>query len=341
MQLAESGILTLITLAGGSAMVSYILGFGVWRMLRAWQVIDKPNERSSHVEPTPRGGGLGMMALFLSGAAILSWGTGSGLSWVVTAAAGVLAAVSFWDDRHPLPWWVRLGVQFFTALAVTTGLRTGAGWEGIGLGVLLILLLAGYANAFNFMDGINGLAAGQAVISAAGTVAVAVAGGVSPTHPAVLLSVLLAGVAAGFLPHNFPKARMFMGDVGSVPLGFLLMAFSVWIVHDGGHWLWMPLGALHTGFILDTGVTMMRRILRGEKVYQAHRDHFYQHLIRAGWSHQAVTGSQMGMALGVLAMIVGITLRRPDWLPLALAATVVVWTAYFVFCEREFSRRDQ
>ena len=221
---------------------------------------------------------------------------------------------------------------------VTLGMLAGAALGNVGLAALLILLIAGYANAFNFMDGINGLAAGQSVISAAGMAAIAVVAGVSPGHPAVLLSVLLAGATAGFLPHNFPSARMFMGDAGSVPLGFLLMLLTAWLAHDEGWWLWLPLGALHAGFILDTGLTLLRRAARGEILQEAHREHFYQRLVRAGWSHQTVTELQMGITLGVFVMMLEVTSVRRDLLPMALAVTGIVWAAYFVFCERTFSR---
>jgi UDP-N-acetylmuramyl pentapeptide phosphotransferase/UDP-N-acetylglucosamine-1-phosphate transferase len=155
----------------------------------------------------------------------------------------------------------------------------------------------------------------------------------------VILSVLLAGCAVGFLPHNFPQARMFMGDVGSVPLGFLLMFLSVWLARDGGGWLWLPLGALHAGFVLDTSITMIRRALRGEKVQEAHREHFYQRLVRAGWSHPAVTGVQMMLSVGLLAMWLTVVIVGRNLLVPAAMVTVTVWTVYFAFCERVFVRR--
>lgn len=318
--------------------VSYVLGFVVWRMLRAWQVIDRPNERSSHTEATPRGGGLAILAVWLIGAGVLAGRSGSGLAWLAVGLGGVLALVSFVDDRRPLPWWVRLGVQLVVAVVASLGLAGDAPAWWLGL---LAVLLAGYANAFNFMDGVNGLAAGQAAISAVGMAAMALAAGLPPTHPAVILSVLLAGAAAGFLPHNFPRARMFMGDVGSVPLGFMLMFLTAWLARDGGAWLWLPLGALHAGFVLDTSITMFRRAWRGEKVHEAHREHFYQRLVRAGWSHPAVTGVQLILSTGVLAMWLAVVMNEKSQLTLAMAATVMVWGAYFVFCEWVFTRRRQ
>lgn len=321
-----------------AAAVSYALGFAVWRMLRAWQVIDRPNERSSHTEATPRGGGLAILAVWLIGAGVLAGRTSSGLSWLALGMGGMLALVSFVDDRRPLPWWVRLGVQLLVAGVASLSLAGDSPVWWLGL---LAILLAGYANAFNFMDGVNGLAAGQAVCSAAGMALIAVVAGLPPTHPAVILSALLAGGAAGFLPHNFPRARMFMGDVGSVPLGFLLMFLTAWLARDGGAWLWLPLGALHAGFVLDTSITMLRRVLRGEKVHEAHREHFYQRLVRAGWSHPAVTGVQMMLSMGVLAMWLAVVMTGRSLSLLAITVTVLAWAVYFAFCEWAFTRRSR
>jgi UDP-N-acetylmuramyl pentapeptide phosphotransferase/UDP-N-acetylglucosamine-1-phosphate transferase len=335
---AESVITRLVLLTAAAAGASYALGFGVWRLLLAWRVLDKPNARSSHSQPTPRGGGLGIMAIFLTGAFFLAGP--SILGRLVPSAAGFLVLISFVDDRRPLPWWGRLGAQFLAALVVALCLPAGTGLERIGLTALMAVLLAGYANAFNFMDGINGLAAGQAALSAAGMAVLAVAAGLPPAHPAVLLCVLLAGAALGFLPHNFPRARMFMGDAGSVPLGFLLMALTAWLAHDGGAWLWVPLGALHAGFILDTGFTLLRRALRGERFYEAHREHFYQRLIRAGRSHAAVTGLQLGLTLwGLVLMGAAVFAGGRLALLLAFGGSLASWTVYFVYCERAFARR--
>lgn len=341
MQPVDSNIVKLWAAVSAAAMGSYSLGFAVRLLLRSLQVLDKPNERSSHSELTPRGGGLGVMVVFLIGAGCITWLTESRLSLVVIIITSLLATISFVDDRRPLPWWSRLGTHLVAALAVTVVMLSDVGLDKIWLGACLVLLFAGYANAFNFMDGINGLAAGQAVVSAAGMAAIAVVAGMPPRHPAVLLCVLLTAATAGFLPHNFPRARMFMGDVGSVPLGFLLMLLTAWIARDGGWWLLMPLGTLHSGFILDTGITLLRRAVRGEKLHEAHREHFYQRLIRSGWSHQAVTGIQMGVTLSVLAAMLIVTDVRRDLLPLAVAGVLMGWLVYFVFCEWEFSRREQ
>lgn len=330
----------LLPAIGALAMtVSYFLGFAVRRLLNFWRIMDNPNERSSHVQPTPRGGGLGIIGVFLLGAVPVVWLTGSGPGLMAGGLAALLALVGFLDDRRPLPWWIRLGVYLIAAVAMSLPFLAGTGLVRFATLVGFSLLFAGYTNAFNFMDGINGLAAGQAVLSAAGLAAVALAAGVPATHPAVLLGVLLAGAAAGFLPHNFPAARMFMGDLGSVPLGFLLMTLTVWLAHDGGWWLLPPLAALHANFVMDTAITLVRRAGRRERLVAAHREHFYQRLVRAGWSHGAATGLEMAIAGVVLAVLLATIAFRPRFLPLAVALVPVVWAVFFVFCEREFRHR--
>jgi UDP-N-acetylmuramyl pentapeptide phosphotransferase/UDP-N-acetylglucosamine-1-phosphate transferase len=158
--------------------------------------------------------------------------------------------------------------------------------------------------------------------------------------PPVLLSLVIAGACAGFLPHNFPRARMFMGDVGSAPLGFLLAALVVWIARDYGWWLLIPLGLLHANFVLDTGLTLARRVLRGERWYEAHREHFYQRLIRAGKSHPFVTGLEMalqGVVLGLMVLYLHASVPARVGL---IAVVILVWLAFFAYCERLFRRRN-
>jgi len=188
------------------------------------------------------------------------------------------------------------------------------------------------------MDGINGLAAGQAIVTGFG---MALLGGLAlhgyESTP-VLWSMAIGAAALGFLPHNFPQARMFMGDVGSAPLGFWLAVLVLWLATNVGAWILIPLALLHANFVLDTGITLLRRILRGECWYEAHREHFYQRLIRSGKSHAFVTGWEMalqGVVLGlmVLYLYVSVPVR------VALIFLVILaWLAFFVFCERSFRK---
>jgi UDP-N-acetylmuramyl pentapeptide phosphotransferase/UDP-N-acetylglucosamine-1-phosphate transferase len=270
---------------------------------------------------------------------------------VVLTGALWIGVVSFLDDIKPVHAAVRFGSHSVAAVAAlaalkVSGLRWGAvsggfPWSVVALVWLLdFLWIVGYANAFNFMDGINGLAAGQAIVTGFG---MALLGGLAlhGYHEApVLWSVAIGSAALGFLPHNFPQARMFMGDVGSAPLGFLLAVLTLWLAMEAGAWLLIPLALLHANFMLDTGITLLRRILRGERWYEPHREHFYQRLIRSGKSHAFVTGWEMalqGVVLGL--MVLYLHAHQPVRVGL-IALVILMWLAFFAFCERRFRKRN-
>jgi UDP-N-acetylmuramyl pentapeptide phosphotransferase/UDP-N-acetylglucosamine-1-phosphate transferase len=326
---------------------SWLIGFPVYRLLSRLGLLDNPNARSSHAVPTVRGGGLGIVVivLVLGGVAGLHPPSVLSVAWLLLALG--LAVVSFLDDIRSLPWKVLFGTHGLVSAAFLYALARRGGFDGLsfplasGLGIVLFLFLAGYANAFNFMDGINGIAASQAAVTSLGTIAVAVAAGVSFSHPALVLAAIIAGAAAGFLPHNFPRARMFMGDVGAVFMGFGLAAIAVWIAEDQGWWLLVPLGCLHANFILDTAITVVRRIMRGEVFHQAHREHFYQRLVRAGWSHTRVTLTEAALQIVVaVALTLGVT-QGPRVMIWMVPVVCGIWLGFFGFCERTFVRHEE
>lgn len=328
------------------AVASYLLGFPVAKTLARLGAIDKPNPRSSHSIPVVRGGGIAM-----AGGAVLlvffGWPLQWGVTSVVLAAALEIGVVSFFDDIKSVGVAIRFGshsVAAVAALAVLNvcGLRLvvdlgGFSWLAVALVWLLgFLWIVGYTNAFNFMDGINGLAAGQAIVTGFG---MALLGGLAlhgyHSTP-VLWCTAVASAALGFLPHNFPQARMFMGDVGSAPLGFWLAVLSLWLAQSAGWWLLVPLVLLHANFVLDTGITLLRRILRGERWYEAHREHFYQRLIRSGKSHVFVTGWEMalqGLVLGLMVLYLHASVPGRAGL---IAVVILVWLAFFAYCEPLF-----
>jgi UDP-N-acetylmuramyl pentapeptide phosphotransferase/UDP-N-acetylglucosamine-1-phosphate transferase len=314
-------------------------------------VIDKPNARSSHLKPTVRGGGVSIIATILGAILLrLSGATGQagGAPSLVTVAVAVavLSIVSFWDDLRSVGARVRFSCHALAAISVLvvlgipgSGVTDGANGAVIRavLAVVGFLWIAGYTNAFNFMDGINGLAAGQAVVTGLATSGLALAAGLPVHHPVVWLALVVAGAAAGFLPHNFPRARMFMGDVSSAPLGFLLATLGWWLACEEGWWLLLPVGLLHANFVLDTGITLARRVLRGERWYEAHREHFYQRLVRSGRSHAFVTGWELALQVLVAAAVLAATLTGVGGLFLASAVLAVsVWVVFFLKAERIF-----
>lgn len=330
---------------GASALGCFFLCFPLLRFLRQAGIIDLPNERSSHAHPTVRGGGIAIITIILfvvTGEYLWSGWGGFGILFLATAG---LAIVSFFDDLYSLTPLIRFVCQSAGAVgalwslqwpAMTLDLNSGS---GVAIPSILSLLLCflwitGYTNAFNFMDGINGLAASQALLTALGSIFLVALAGERWSNPLLLLLAAIAGASTGFLPHNFPNARMFMGDVGSAPLGFLLAVLTVWIAANYGWSLLLPMLLLHANFILDTGITLLRRISHREKWYQAHREHFYQRLLRSGKSHAFVTGLEMAIQTGVLAGM--ILYLRADWWARLLLATLVIlaWGCFFIYAEK-------
>lgn len=337
-----------------SATLSYALGFFAYRELRRLGLIDQPNERSSHQQPTVRGGGVAVMKTILLGLGLIAFRRLDGTMLLILVAGASLAIVSFADDWKSLKPSLRFLCHTLAAVAELFALRAVvpalavSNTEAYALPAVLAVVIgflwfAGYTNAFNFMDGINGIAAGQAVVTSLGAVLlIKLQTGNWMQHDTPTLGMLVIGGAAlGFLPHNFPKARMFMGDVSSAPLGFLLAVFTVWLAAKNGWWLMIPLALLHANFVLDTGITLLRRMVRGERWYAPHREHFYQRLLRSGKSHQFVTGVEMALQLVV---ILGMAAYVQGDVPvrLALAGMVLLlWAAFFSYAEIVFVRSQR
>ena len=332
------------------AVASYLLGFPVAKILARLGAVDQPNARSSHLRPVVRGGGIAM-----AGGAFLLVFFGFPLPWGATAvmlsAALEIGVVSFYDDIKSVGAVIRFGCHSVAAIAALVvlhfpGLNSVVGSTSFPVPVMALLWLlgflwiVGYTNAFNFMDGINGLAAGQAIVTGFGMALLWSLTLRGYDRAPVLWCVAIASAALGFLPHNFPQARMFMGDVGSAPLGFCLAMLTLWLAMSVGWWLLLPLVLLHANFVLDTGITLSRRILRGERWYEPHREHFYQRLIRSGRSHPFVTGLEMalqGVVLGLMVLYLHASLPMRAGL---IALVMLIWLAFFGYCERSFRRSN-
>lgn len=256
---------------------------------------DHPNERSLHALPRRRVGGIGVMAGALPVVALC----GDAALGTFAAAAGALAVVSFLDDVRSLPIHVRLPAHLVAALVAV--LAMGSAQLGAAYAALAIVAIAWMANLFNFMDGADGLAGGMAAI---GFAALALAAAQAGALPLAASCAALAAANAGFLLHNFPPARAFLGDAGSVPLGFLAGCIGIHGAISGAWAWWLPV-LVFSPFIADATYTLAGRALRREPVWRAHRTHVYQRLVLSGWSHRrlaAVAYSLMAMsALGALA----------------------------------------
>ncbi len=294
-------LLPLVSFLAATAM-SLLCAPPLMRALVRSRSLDVPNERSSHDEPVPVGGGMLILGVWLVGAAALCLAgrlPRSGFAASLALGAVVLGALGLIDDRRPLPPILRLAVQSLVAagcLMMGDLAAVAIAWPGAGpidLGgagwIVSWLFVVGFTNMFNFMDGIDGLAGFQALLGS-GALAVwsALAGDVS----LALAAALLAGATVGFLRANFPRARVFMGDVGSLPLGFLL-AMGVLRVHAGPDHagatpLWLPLLFVWP-FLGDATYTLLNRAVRGRNPFRPHRSHVYQRLVVAGMSHARVT----------------------------------------------------
>ena len=266
----------------GCLVLTYLLAHAYRAVALRLLIFDKPNHRSAHQEQTPTGAGLSFILVFLAAFIFpdLADTSSSDTFYDVLPALIAVAVVGFLDDYRPLPWPLRVGVHVLCCACVIwitgyphinlLGQDIDLGWLGSVLGVLGLLWLL---NLYNFMDGIDGISTLEGVSVLAFAVAIALYLGQDSIPQPV---VVLLAACAGFLMINWPKARVFMGDIGS---GFLGLAFGVLIVTQTMLPLWSWL-ILLGWFITDASVTITMRLFRGEKISEAHSQHLYQHLNR-------------------------------------------------------------
>jgi Fuc2NAc and GlcNAc transferase len=320
------------------AMVSAWWGTSLLRRYAlARALVDIPNERSSHSSPTPRGGGLAIMVVTSVGVAlqmaigVLDRRVGVGL----LIGGGLIALVGWMDDHRDLRAKWRAMAQFVAAAwfvswaGAPESLWLGA-WSlplGVAAPVLAVVGLVWLTNLFNFMDGIDGIAGGEAVsVGAVGGLLLLASGapGLAGT------ALLIAAASMGFLIWNWAPARIFMGDVGSGFLGFMLGALAIASERAGAVPLliWMLLLGV---FVFDATVTLLRR-LRRERFYEAHRRHAYQRAVAAGASHGTVTGLVL-MLNAILAIAAAIGWAWPETVPLAILAVLALLISVYLVVE--------
>ena len=287
-------------------------------------VLDLPNDRSLHLCPTPRSGGLAILGGLLLGLLVercMAWFSASvtvgehngpvHASILISGIALVIGTLSFWDDVVGLRSSVRLGIHTFVAIAICWGYALivyeipvpffgtiQLSWMALPFSVLFVIWMA---NLYNFMDGMDGFAAGMTVVGHVFLGYLAWKGG-QPSLAAI--SLFIAASAAGFLVYNIPPAKIFMGDVGSVSLGFLTGVIALLGIRAGLFDVWVPL-LIFSPFIADATLTLLRRLLRVEKVWEAHREHYYQRLVLSGWSHRKTVWVEYALMLlsGVSAIV--------------------------------------
>lgn len=276
-------------------IITFILTAVLRRYALAKSLMDIPNARSSHTVPTPRGGGVAIVVTFLVALCSLYAADLIALRDFVAlaGAGGLVAIIGFMDDHgHIAARWRLLGhfCAAIWALAWLSGLPPVSlfgqvfdlGWIGFALGSLYLVWML---NLYNFMDGIDGIAGVEAVTVCVGACVLYALGGTVGLMEPVLL---LAGCAGGFLLWNFPPAKIFMGDAGSGFLGIALGILSIQAAGSSFQYFWGWLILLGV-FVVDATMTLFRRLLRGEKVYEAHRSHAYQFASRHYGKHLPVT----------------------------------------------------
>jgi UDP-N-acetylmuramyl pentapeptide phosphotransferase/UDP-N-acetylglucosamine-1-phosphate transferase len=267
--------LALAVSIAAAASCAAILGFLLKTGL-AWRLAtDIPNERSLHQRPTPRVGGWGVVPVTLIAIffAALSF-------WPIAVCTVLLAAVSQIDDRRGLPARVRFAAHMVAVVTVVVAYPAAVPWWIVAAVAFLMIWLV---NLYNFMDGADGLAGGMTFFGFGGYAVAALLAERSVPELAFVCAAI-AGAAAGFLVFNFHPARVFLGDAGSIPLGFLAGALGYWGCYAGVWPIWFP-GMAFAPFIADASVTLLRRLARGEKFWQAHREHYYQRMVRSGLGH--------------------------------------------------------
>lgn len=294
-------------------------------------ILDHPNERSLHSRPIPRSGGVAILGgILVGGMLAYTLYPVSGEIGILLISAAPVILISFLDDRFGINPGIRILVHFLAAIVL---LGAGYGPDSLEMsgtawipppGVLvsvLILFVVWMINLYNFMDGIDGLAGGMAVI---GFVTFAILGRDNGLFASA--SLLIAGAVGGFLLFNFPPARIFLGDTGSSFLGLLVAAFSLWASRDGLFSLWVAV-LIFSPFVVDASVTLLRRLAHGERIWRPHKTHYYQRLVQVGWGHRRTV-----LAEYVLMLSCSLSALVAVHMPVGIQTSLLVtWLLIYVF----------
>ena len=323
--------------------LAFVAAFTVSAGCAAWIVsrggsrwlADHPNERSLHERPVSRAGGIAIVAGLVAGLAIVALAeapvTGPGTGWVLAGALAV-ASVSFADDLRRVSPAIRIVLHLAAAVCVVLAdlsaeriVLPGTALElGAPAGALFtVLFVAWMVNLYNFMDGMDGFAGGMTAI---GFTTLAVLCALQDAAGLAAASLVVAAASLGFLLFNFPPARLFMGDLGSSLLGYLCAVMALSAERSASVPLWIPV-LVFSPFIVDASVTLARRIVAGERPWRAHRSHFYQRLVRLGWSHRKTVVREYGLMLAC-AVSAGLA----GWVPTGVqVALLCAWVGVYAF----------
>jgi len=297
---SEPGLLA--ACAAGALCIS--AGGTAWAIAYARRrgMLDQPGERRSHATATPRGGGIGIVIAMLLALGMLGWWRDEPSWWSMAAGLLLVAGVGWWDDHRPLPIAIRLAAHAGAALVLAWGLHL----QGAGMPVVLtaLVLVPVLVNAWNFMDGIDGLAVSQALLGAIGLACLL-------TSPWQVVGVVLAAACLGFLPFNLPPARIFLGDVGSGALGYAMAMLLAGGVATLPAATWPLLVLPPLAMLADSGLTLCWRVATGQPWWRPHVQHLFQRCSRR-WGHARVTTAYAVwtcVAIGIMLCTQGSRMR--------------------------------
>ncbi len=321
-----------------SATACAVLLYIVLHSPLAHRVMDQPGRvNSMHIRPTPRIGGAVLMLVMLMLVTLKAFFGDFSTSLIsILAAAFALTIISMMDDAVSLSSWLRLSAHLlaasFISLYLWVDFDRPMPWMLLGAVAASILIITWATNLFNFMDGADGLAGGMALFGfGAYAIAAAQAGAASIDSASIAsLSATIAGAASGFLVFNFSPAKVFMGDAGSISLGFLAATLGLYGISSGVWAWWFPL-LVFSPFVADATVTLLKRIARREEIWVAHRQHYYHRLILSGWNHRRTALSYYLLMAGCGASAL-ITTKVPAFTPM-LALWVVIYVMLLFILE--------
>ena len=326
-------MLTLLFVSVFTFAFAWLLLRWLLRSKLANLVIDQPNHRSLHTVPVPRTGGLAIMT-----STLFSWAfSGQFLNTSLIICALALTLLSFIDDFRGLsPGWRFLG--HFVVAAIFIGLALSS-IPAMAM-IVLVVSIVWTTNLFNFMDGADGLAGGMALF---GFGAYAIAAWLSGNNQLAIISLSVAASSGAFLVYNFHPARIFMGDAGSIPIGFLVAAIGLIGWHSGNWPLWFPV-LVFSPFIIDASATLAKRLFRGERLWDAHRSHYYQRLIMMNWGHRRVASTEYILMFIVSVSAIWLVRQSAEvktWGGVAWVLIYAILTLWIDFLWRQHQKLQQ
>ena len=285
-------------------------------------MLAQPGERQSHAVATPTGGGLGLIiSIVLTTLCLQGFLPLPGFWWQnVIPGIFLLAVIGWFDDKHTVSSLLRFLVQLAVSIWLLGFGLLQLSLPNIGLYLAALLAIAWMMNLYNFMDGSNGMAGFQGVFAG---IVLAVIFQLDGQSGMALVALVVAAACAGFLPLNFPHAHVFMGDVASVPLGFVFAALAVYGIQAGS--LSLPMAILIMSvFIIDATMTLLIRVIRRERWYTAHAQHIYQRLIAQGWSHRRVLVAYQALNVVLVLPNLVLAVMYPQYAVLTVVFTFVL-----------------